>query len=391
MTDPVRVLCVTPSGFDGRGGIDRLYYYLRRFSAPETLAGVDLRFAAARGGSAVWPLVFPWRLLVLARTLRAFRPQVVHINFANRGSAWRKYAVLRMARAMGMRVAVHLHDSLPLEALARGAIAGRLFLAICHSADIVIVLGEASAIALHSQGVPAAKVRIVLNGIPDFLSATDFSKPRSGTVSVLLAGRVGEHKGVGSLIEALAILTRRGIGGWHCVVAGDGDVAAYSARAASLGLSGRVSFTGWLDAEAVHGLMREADIVVLPSVAEALPLSLLEGACAGAALVATPVGNIAEVVRDGENGRLVTRDPKFLADTLAALIADRDGLARMQAASRRRYTECFTLDTFAAGLAAVYAELAEAGGTKTIEAGGTETARSREHSIVSIDPQRRSA
>ena len=383
MTNSVRVLCVTPSGLGGRGGIDRLYYYLRRFSEPESLAGFDLRYAAARGESAVWPLVFPWRLVALARAIRAFRPQVVHINFANRSSAWRKYAVLQLARAMRIRVAVHLHDSLPLEALARGAIAGRLFLAICHSADIVIVLGEASAIALRSHGVPAAKVRVVLNGIPDFASAQVSAKPKAGTVSILLAGRVGEHKGVGILIDALGLLVRRGIGGWHCIVAGDGDVAAYSARADRLGLSDRLSFTGWLDADAVHGLMCDAGIVVLPSIAEALPLSLIEGACAGAALVATPVGNIAEVVRDGDNGRLVNRDPEALANALAALIDDREGLARMQAASRRRYTECFTLDTFAAGLTAVYTELAEAG--------GTEAARARGPSAVLADPRRHSA
>ena len=87
-----------------------------------------------------------------------------------------------------------------------------------------------------------------------------------------------------------------------------------------------------------------------------LPLSLAEGACAGAALVASPVGNVSEIVRDGENGRLVARDPAALADCLAGLIADRGALGRMQVAARRHYEAALTIEAFAAHLGGVYAE-----------------------------------
>jgi len=365
---PVRVLCVTPSGLAGRGGIDRLYYYLRRAGLAALLPGIDLRFVAARGGApgALWLLVFPLRLAAVALELLRVRPQVVHVNFAMRGSGLRKMAVLQLARASGAKTVVHLHDSLPIASLERGGVEGRLFRAICGRADCVIALGRPSAEAMARHGVSPDKIRVVLNGIPDFADGLSLPKPKRHVVTLLLAGRVGAHKGVGILLDALASLARRGIGGWRCVVAGDGEVEAYRARAAALGLADRVAFTGWLDADATHALMRDADIVVLPSRAEALPLSLAEGACAGAALVATPVGNVAEIVRESDNGRLVPRDPEAWSEALAKLLARRDELARMQLASRRHYREALTIERFAAQLGAIYAELAEEGCARSV-------------------------
>lgn len=104
--------------------------------------------------------------------------------------------------------------------------------------------------------------------------------------------------------------------------------------------------------------MREADIVVLPSLAENMPLSLIEGACAGAALVATPIAETRAIVRDGENGIIVARDPEAIAAALRGLIADPARLRRMQVASRRVYERNFTLDALGERLRALYAETA---------------------------------
>jgi glycosyltransferase involved in cell wall biosynthesis len=366
MPDPLRVLCVTPSGVEGRGGIDRLYYYLRSADLTGSMAGIDLRFGAARGNlpGALWPLAFPRHLLALARQMRAFRPQIVHINFANRSSLWRKYAVLRMAEWSGAATVIHLHDVIPHEAVIRNRLEGRLFRSICRHADRVVALGDAGAEGFRQIGVPADKLRILLNGIPEFAAGIVLPKPVGPGVAILKAGHVGERKGTDVLIEALALLSGRlpASASWSCVVAGNGEVERYRALAAARGLATRVRFTGWAEADAVHALMRAADIVVLPSRSEALPLSLIEGACAGAALVAAPVGNVAEVVRDGENGFIVARDPAALAETLADLIRNHEVRGRMQSASRRIYEERLTLSAFAQNLRAIYIDLAASRG-----------------------------
>lgn len=362
MTDsdhPLRVLCVTPAGIAGRGGIDRLYYYLRHSAPPQAFPGITLRFAATRGDAedARWLLTLPKHFTALILQLIRFRPQVVHVNFAGGASAWRKLAVVKLAAIAGARVAVHLHNSVPEAAIRAGTQQGRLFNAICAAADRVVVLGEPTAALLRQLGQPPEKLRVLLNGIPDFAADVTLPKRVESDVAILFAGYVGAHKGVGVLLEALAILAERRCG-WYCVLAGNGEVETYAARASALGLGLRVRFTGWLDPAAMHALMRGADIVVLPSLAEALPLSLIEGACAGAALVATDVSNTREVVREGINGHLVARDPAALAATLEALLADPETRLRMQRASRRLYEERLTLEAFARDLGALYQELA---------------------------------
>lgn len=368
MSRRIRVLCVTPTGPEGRGGIDRLYSYLRTGEAP-CWAGIDLRFAASRGPieGALWPLAFPLHLAGIAWMLVRFRPDIVHINFANRGSAWRKYAILHLAKLFRARVAAHLHDSVPEESIRARNLEGRLFLAICRGVDRLIVLGRPTAERVASHGVAADRIRVLLNGTPDFASGLALPKrrPPGAPVEILLAGRVGPRKGAGVLVEALTLLAQRGVAGWRCTIAGDGEIEPFAALARNGGVDDRIRFTGWLGSDAVHALMREADIVVLPSLTEALPLSLIEGACGGAALLATPVSNTSEIVRDGVNGQLLPRDPKVFADAIAALIADRGRLGAMQAASRRHFLDAFTIGAFETELCRIYTDLAGGTGTRT--------------------------
>jgi glycosyltransferase involved in cell wall biosynthesis len=225
---------------------------------------------------------------------------------------------------------------------------------LCRHASRVVVLGETYRRAfIEIVGVPPQKMMVVPNGIPDFTTNIALPKPRGATVNLVFLGEVGLRKGADVLIEALALLAQR-TRAWTCTVAGNGEVARFKSMADALGVAGMVKFTGWIDAEEVHRLARESDIVVLPSRSEALPLTLLEGACAGAALVATPVGEIPDVVRDGVNGVLVGADSRKIAAALERLITQRDILARMQLESRKIYREKFCLDAFAAALRAIY-------------------------------------
>ncbi|MDR7037939.1 glycosyltransferase involved in cell wall biosynthesis [Methylobacterium sp. BE186] len=366
-TGPLRVLCVTPTGPDGRGGIDRLYSYLRIGEAP-CWSGIDLRFVASRGPveGALWPLAFPRHLAGIAWRLARFRPHIVHLNFANRGSAWRKVVILHLAKLFGARVAAHLHDAVPEAGIRSGSVEGRLFLAICRGADRLLVLGRPTADLVARHGVAPERIRVLLNGTPDFADAAPLPKggAAGGPVEILLAGRLGPRKGAAILIEALALLAARGVDGWHCTIAGDGDVETYASLARERGLEDRIRFTGWLDSPAVHDLMRRADIVALPSLVEALPLSLIEGACAGAALLATDISNTSEIVVDGVNGHLLPRDPAAFADAIAGCLSDRARLGRLQVAARRHFLDAFTIEAFETDLCRIYTDLAGRAGTR---------------------------
>jgi len=360
MATPLRVLCVTPYGIDGRGGIDRLYFYLRQFHDPQALAGIELRYFAARGNApgALWTVAFPWRVLLFVAQALLWRPNVVHLNFATGGSVVRKYALLRIAKLFGAATVIHFHGQFSAADLAAWSPWRRLFIRLCRQADRIVVLGTCYRHAfIGLLGVPAHKLVIVPNGIPDFAADVSLPKPRRAVMELAFLGEVGIRKGTDILLEALVLLRQRTVA-WSCVVAGNGDVAHFRSMAGALGLGDQVRFTGWVDAETVHRLARDCDVVVLPSRSDALPLTLLEGACAGAALVATPVGEIPDIVQDGVNGLIIEAAPAALAAALQRLIERPDELGRMQAASRRVYVERFRMAAFAAALRALYLDTA---------------------------------
>ncbi len=360
MTDPVTVLCVTPYGVHGRGGIDRLYYYLRTHWDNERSSDVSTTYFVARGSAPgnLWILTFPWHAFLFMLCMIRRRPDIVHLNFAIGGSVYRKYVLLRLAKLLGARTVVHFHGQFTAEEFARGTLLMRCFHRLCREADRVIVLGDYYRRAfMEVLGLPEQKLELLANGIPDFAPHVSLPKPRAPQVQLLFTGELGLRKGTDVLIEALVALAQRSRA-WHCTIAGNGDAAPYQARIAAAGCGDLVRFVGWLGADEVHRLLADSDIVILPSRAETLPLSLIEGACAGAALIATAVGEVPEVVHDGHNGILVKPDPAEITDAIARLIDDRDALASMQQASRAVYRQRFDLEAFAQGLAGVYRRLA---------------------------------
>jgi glycosyltransferase involved in cell wall biosynthesis len=167
------------------------------------------------------------------------------------------------------------------------------------------------------------------------------------------AGRLGPQKAVGVLLAALSDLPDVAL-----VVAGDGpERSALERRAGELALEGRVRFLGSVPRGTVLRLFRAADVSVLPSAWENFPHTVVEALAVGCPVIATAVGGVPEVVRDGVNGLLVPpNDPGALRAALARFLGDEDLRARLSAAaplSVDGYSE-------AAVFAAIEAELARA-------------------------------
>jgi glycosyltransferase involved in cell wall biosynthesis len=127
------------------------------------------------------------------------------------------------------------------------------------------------------------------------------------------AGRLGPQKALGVALEAVAAVEDVTL-----VVAGDGpDRAAFEARATELGLGNRARFLGSVSREQVLSLFVAADASVVSSAWENFPHTVVEALAVGCPVIATAVGGVSEVVRDGENGLLV---PANDVDALAAAI-----------------------------------------------------------------------
>ena len=356
-TRQARVLMITPVGLAGRGGIDRLNLYLHSYLEQRGDAQ-NLTFIGSRGE---WPGPF-WGITFLAALIRfmfacaGHKHDVAHIHVSTNGSALRKVVFGVVARLFGMPYVIQYHGMICADYEQQRPLWFRALGHLARGAQRVIVLGEAYRLPFERLHVSAERIAIVHNGVPDIGMRAAIPRSHADEKIILFSGEVGERKGAHILIEALAAMSKQR-GGWRCIMAGNGDVEGMRKRVQELGLSQRIAFTGWIGIDDVHRHMCEADIVVLPSRAEALPLALIEGASAGAALVSCDVGAVADVVRDGLNGLIVARDEAEIAAALEKLIDDEDLLARMQTASRQLYIECFQASVFAGALLESYRQV----------------------------------
>ena len=171
-------------------------------------------------------------------------------------------------------------------------------------------------IAVHRMGVDTSGLRY---------------RPRScepgRTLRVLTVGRLIEKKGIEHGLRAIAQLARAGFDVAYDI-AGDGPLRPSLERlAAHFGIGQLVRFHGWLDRTAVVALMRDADILLAPSVTardgdqEGIPVTLMEAMAAGLPVVATRHSGIPELIEDGRSGLLVPeRNSAAVASALIRLL-----------------------------------------------------------------------
>jgi glycosyltransferase involved in cell wall biosynthesis len=219
----------------------------------------------------------------------------------------------------------------------------------------IIVLGEKWRRFVETRA-PDTAGRIVI--VPN--AAPPPTLPHIGggeAVHILFLGRLNAMKGVPQLCDALRRLA--GLDGWRATLAGDGEVAVTRRRLAALGIAGKVELPGWVDGARVAELIAEADILVLPSFIENLPVSVVEGMASGLAIVATPVGAVEDIVHDGETGLLVPPgDVDALAAALTRLVTDPALRTRLGAAAMALHRERLELQPFADAICAVWADAA---------------------------------
>ena len=140
---------------------------------------------------------------------------------------------------------------------------------------------------------------------------------------VVFLGRIVQEKGVLDLVRAFATVHAKLPTARLAVVGRGVDSDLVSQLSLDLGLGGAVEQPGWAEPADVVNWFAAADVVVAPSWFEAQGLSVMEAQAVGAAVVATNVGGIPDVIEDGRTGILVEpRDPEALAAAVLSLLDD---------------------------------------------------------------------
>jgi len=356
-TRVLNVLVATPVAATGQGGIDRIMAALKG-ELERDPRGTLATFGATRGGgSVVLSPLYLSRFLGSMLTMRARNKlDLVHINLASSGSTYRKLIVAGLARTLGVPYVLHLHggdypsfwkgDESGLSRSIRGMFAG---------AARIVVLGETWKRFVISRA-PEVADRVVI--VPN--AAARPTLPHTGggeRAHILFLGRIGDLKGTPQLGEALSRM--RDVPNWRATIAGDGNVEGARAKVAEYGLADRVDVPGWVGPERVHQLIATADVLVLPSFIENLPLSIIEAMASGVAVVATPVGAVPDIVRDGETGLLVpVGDVDALQAALTRLVNDKPLRQRLGAAGLALHRDKLDLPPFADTMQRVWADAA---------------------------------
>ena len=273
-----------------------------------------------------------------------WQPDVVHINVSSRLSTYRKLVICLWAKLLGYRVVLHLHGSGYDGFFARQS--GLVRRAITYGfsrADALVVLGEGwRRFAEAELGVAAQRVVRLSNATPGPVGGLNEVRKSDG-LRVLFLGRVGPRKGTDVLLHAVRQAASEG-GDIHLDIAGDGDLNALDMQISSLGLSSRVTVHGWVTSERAFALLGGTDVLVLPSLAENQPMSIIEAFSFGHPVIATGVGAIPEMIDDGRNGWIVeVGDSTAIAKILLQLSADRKVLVEAGAAARRRWEEDYDI------------------------------------------------
>lgn len=280
----------------------------------------------------------------------------VHVNMAERLSLVRKCIMVLWARALGLPVVLHLHAAQLHHFYRALPSAARVLVRWTFSkATRVVVLGRAAQeFVTRELGVRIERTEIVINGVPAGQLPRRVRAP-GAPKRLLFLGNLSERKGVSDLLQALAQSVALRGGTLEAVIAGGGDVLGYEAKARTLGLESAVRFVGWADQIQAASLMASADMLVLPSYDEGLPLVILEALGHGVAVIATPVGEIPDELHDGEDVLLVNPgDVPALAGAIDRLASDDALQARLEEAGQCLYRRRYSLDQFGDAIARVH-------------------------------------
>ena len=269
----------------------------------------------------------------LRAELRNDRHRFTHICCGSDSTGWGLREGLlhaRLSRNARLPTLLHLHASALPELLARKGTESALLKSELRRIDALAVPTRSSADLLESIGVAAQRITVIPNFVPVppwSPRATSSERP----LRLLMIGSVEERKGFHVLLEALEALPAQTL---------PLQIDAYGPTKASSplfdlwrerGEPHGLKFWGEVSPEAVREQLRSSDGLILPSMAECQPFALLEAMAASRPVMATRVGGIADLLRDGAGDCFAPGNPRELSRALVRWVEDplhRENLAR---------------------------------------------------------------
>lgn len=252
-------------------------------------------------------------------------PSLVYVHIGSNASLYRESFFVVLAKIFGKKTVAHFHAGDVDEYLEKQSNLGRKFISWAISqSDKLIAVSKDSAEKLQKLA-PKNEIEIIVNAIdtkPFAFSPNRFEN-RSKIVRLLFVGAMGKLKGETDLADAIKIISTKNTDFRVSFLGFGGEnLQKYCAE---IGIENFIEFVGAVSLEERLSFFEKADIFVLPTLAEAMPMSVIEAMAAGLPIVSTTVGGIPELIEESEEGFLIEpSNARKLAEKLSILISDKD-------------------------------------------------------------------
>jgi glycosyltransferase involved in cell wall biosynthesis len=324
------------------------YWALRAPAALLKTLTVSRRFGLAKG------LAYTVEAAMVARWMQRQSLAHLHVHFGNAGAS---VGVL-VKQLSGCHLSYTIHGPDEFDDVPGQQLAFKM-----QAADAIVCISQFARSQLMRISAPAdwPKFSVCRLGV----DASVFqATPRSGSVAVpqlVSVGRLTPAKGQVLLIQACAQLRDQGVP-FHLTMVGDGpDRGRVEAEITKHRLKPQVTLTGSLTQEGVRAALARSDAFVLPSLAEGIPVVLMEAMASYVPCISTPVNGIPELIEHGFTGLLATPgDVDSLVTQLKLLCTRADLRQSMALAAYAKVSHQFDLFTNVRALGGVFAQFPKA-------------------------------
>lgn len=349
----IKIINIGPS-LKTQGGISSVLQIYKKMS----FDGCDMSFISSyHGGGRHKDIAFFISAIVkvILESLRA-KNLIFQIHTSSKGSFLRKTIIAQICIWLKRPYIMHIHGS-KFDVFYEGSpewLKRRIRYTLCN-AERVIALSNQWKDILYNIVQGKKEIDVVYNPTPFSDNVIGKSAADSEIPVFLFTGRYGERKGAYDLIKAVSNVKTSGM---RLAMYGDGEIDKVGKMVKELNLQDKVEINKWVEHDKIKDIYLKSDVLVLPSYAEGLPMSVLEAIGMGMPVITTNVGGIPEAVHDNENGFLLTPgDIESLASKIELLAKSPDMRKRFGEASKKIADKSFSSSSISKVLEKVYREI----------------------------------
>lgn len=278
--------------------------------------------------------------------------RILHVHAAGGKSFIRKSILMAEGKLLGYKIVFHAHSGTVINFYSAFGI--KRVKRILSMATKVVVLSEFWENYYRST-FGLSNVKVIHNPVepPANIEAAEPTPP----LQLLFLGLIHDPKGIFDLIEVIGANRDRWRGRVHLTIGGIGETERMFERINALGIDDFVTYLGWATGKEREDAFNRSHVLVLPSYAEGLPMSIIEAMIRNKAVIASHVGGIPEIVTPDENGFLIAPgDRRALANAIDCYLLNPALLERHGRVGAQR-AEQFHPSRIAAELADFYESL----------------------------------